>query len=196
MRRGIFFLVAGPAGVGKTTLLQRLLEEENGLTKAVSVTTRKPREGEEDGRAYHFWDTARFEQAVERNEFLEHAVVHDHHYGTPKGFVEERLARGQDVIKDIDVQGFALIRQMEQYRYPRTVGIFVMPPSREALIERLKSRGSEEADALDIRIRNADLEMARVREYDYRVVNHSVERGLLELKAIRLAEHCRIREIS
>jgi guanylate kinase len=193
MKRGIFFLVAGPAGVGKTTLLKQLLADEKDLIKAVSVTTRKPRPGETDGIAYHFWDETRFRTAVEHNEFLEHAVVHEHHYGTPKRFIEERLAEGLDVIKDIDVQGFEHIRQLAQFRYPRSIGIFVMPPSRQELVERLKGRGSEEAKSLEVRIRNAEEEMARVGEYDYQVVNDSLDRGLHELKAIRLAEHCRIR---
>ena len=193
MKRGIFFLVAGPAGVGKTTLLKRMLADEKDLIKAVSVTTRRPRPGEIDGVAYHFWDEARFQTAIEQQEFLEYAVVHEHHYGTPKRFIEEKLAQGLDVIKDIDVQGFEHIRQLEQFRYPRCVGIFVMPPSRHELVERLKGRGSEEAKSLEVRIRNAEEEMARVGEYDYQVVNDCLDHGLIELKAIRLAEHCRIR---
>ena len=194
MARGIFYLVAGPAGVGKTTLLNRLLAEETGLIKAVSVTTRKPRPGEVDGKAYFFWDEARFVAAVEQGEFIEHAVVHGHHYGTPKKFIEEKLNAGVDVIKDIDVQGFAQIRWLKEYQYPRSVGIFVLPPSWEELVERLKGRGSEAEESLQIRIRNAGEEMRHVGEYDYQVVNGSVDHGLTELKAIRLAERCRVEQ--
>ena len=197
MARGIFFLVAGPAGVGKTTLLSSLLAGESGeqaLIKAVSVTTRKPRTGEVDGKSYFFWDDGRFDEAVMRGEFLEHAVVHGQKYGTPARFIDEKLAAGVDVIKDIDVQGFEQIRRLERFRYPRSVGIFVIPPSGAELIERLKGRGSEEQQSLEVRIRNADEEMTRVNEYDYRVVNDSLDRVVTELKAIRMAERSRIRE--
>lgn len=191
MGRGIFFLVAGPAGVGKTTLLKRLVGEEKSLVKAVSVTTRAPRPGEIDGVAYHFWAAARFMAAVEGGEFLEHAVVHGNHYGTLHRFVEEKLEAGIDVVKDIDVQGVEKIRTMEAYAFPRSVAIFVMPPSRDELLNRLQSRGSDDSLSLAVRIKAADAEMARVAEYEYVVVNDSLEEGLAKLKAIRLAEHCR-----
>ena len=122
MAGGIFFLVAGPAGVGKTTLLQRLVAEEKGLVKAVSVTTRAPRQGEVDGVSYHFWDEKKFQDAVARGEFLEHACVHgSKHYGTLARFVDEQLAAGTDVVKDIDVQGVEQIRRIERYRYPENL---------------------------------------------------------------------------
>jgi guanylate kinase len=191
---GIFFLVAGPAGVGKTTLLQRLIAGEKGVVKAVSVTTRSPRSAEVDGVSYHFWDEKHFQEAVARGEFLEHACVHgSKHYGTLARFVEEQLAAGIDVVKDIDVQGVEQIRRMERYKYPGSVAIFVMPPSKEELIQRLKGRRSEDEQSLAVRLKTAEDEMARVGEYDYVVVNDSVEHAVEKLKAIRLAEHCRQR---
>lgn len=190
--RGKFFLVAGPAGVGKTTLLSRLVAEERGLVKAVSVTTRKPRLGEVDGVSYHFWDEQRFQDAVNRGEFLEHAVVHGaRHYGTLAKFVEEQLDRGMDVVKDIDVQGVEQIRRMARYRYPGSVAIFIMPPSKEELFQRLTGRASEDSQSLAVRLKTAEEEMNRVGEYDYVVVNDSLEHALQMLKAIRIAEHCR-----
>lgn len=191
MARGVFFLVAGPAGVGKSTLLKRLVAEEQGLVKAISVTTRPPREGEVDGVAYHFWDEARFKAEMSRGEFLEHAVVHGHHYGTPARSVEEQLAAGLDVVKDIDVQGVERIRKLDAYQYPRTVAVFVTPPSREELIQRLRGRGSEDAQSFATRLRTAEAELARVGEYEYVVVNDSVDAAVAKLKAIRIAEHCR-----
>ncbi|MCY3022483.1 MAG: guanylate kinase [Planctomycetota bacterium] len=191
MGRGILFLVAGPAGVGKTTVLLRLVAEESGLVKAVSVTTRKPRPREVDGVAYHFWDEARFAAAVTRGEFLEHASVHGNRYGTLARFVEEQLQAGRDVVKDIDVQGVQQIRSLAQYHYPQTVAVFVTPPSREELVRRLRGRGSEDAGALALRLKTAEAEMERAHEYEYVVVNDSVETCVVRLKAIRVAEHCR-----
>jgi len=191
MPRGIFFLVAGPAGVGKTTLLQQLVATEKGLVKAISVTTRPPRRDEKDGAAYHFWDDARFQQAVEKGEFLEHALVHGLKYGTLEKFVEEKLSAGIDVVKDIDVQGVHQIRRIERFWYPHSVAIFVMPPSREELQRRLQGRRSEDAAMLAVRMKNAEDEMKRIGEYEYVVVNDSVEHTLEQLKAIRVAEHCK-----
>ena len=184
MGRGIFFLVAGPAGVGKTTLLRELLAKESGLIKAISVTTRKPRPGEVDGKSYFFWDDSRFDAAVAAGEFLEHAVVHGFKYGTPVRFIEDELAAGIDVIKDIDVQGFEQIRRLQRFRYPQTVGIFVLPTSREELIRRLTGRRSEDQESLETRIRNADTEMAHKGEYDHCVINDSIEHAVSELRSI------------
>jgi guanylate kinase len=187
--KGIFFLVAGPAGVGKTTLLAQLVAGEEGLVKAVSVTTRPPRANETDGAAYYFWDETRFLAAVEKGEFLEEAVVHGQHYGTLARFVEDQLAAGLDVIKDIDVQGVQQVRRLAAYRYPGSVAIFIMPPSREELVKRLQGRGSEDRASLARRLKTAEAEMARAKEYDYVVVNDSLPEALARLQAIRRDEH-------
>ncbi|HEY3322696.1 MAG TPA: guanylate kinase [Planctomycetota bacterium] len=193
-KRGIFFLVAGPAGVGKTTVLQRWVTEEPGLVKAVSVTTRPAREGEVDGVSYHFWDEARFQEALGRGEFLEHAIVHGRYrYGTLARFVDEKLTAGQDVVKDIDVQGVDQIRVLPQYKYPASVTAFVMPPSKDELLHRLQNRGSENPAELAARLRTAEEELQRAGEYDYLVVNDTIEKAVARLKAIRVAEHCRQR---
>ena len=191
IRRGIFFLVAGPAGVGKTTLLRGLLLEEPAMFKDISVTTRPPREGEQNGVAYHFWDNTRFLESVNKGEFLEHAIVHGFQYGTLARFVEEKLSKGLDVVKDIDVQGVAQVRQLERFRYPQSIAVFVMPPSRDEMIRRLHSRSSESPESFARRLKNAEEEMAQRHEFDYGVVNDSLEDGVAKLKAIRLAEHCR-----
>jgi guanylate kinase len=191
VERGIFFLVAGPAGVGKSTLLRRLVAEEKDLRKAVSVTTRSARPGEIEGTSYFFWDEKRFTAAAAHGDILEHAAVYGHHYGTLARFVEEQLAAGVDVIKDIDVQGVGQVRQNPAFRYPRSVAVFILPPSRAELIRRLKERASETSVSFELRLKTADAELARLAEYDYVIVNDTIEESVHKLKAIRVAEHCR-----
>ncbi|MEI6233519.1 MAG: guanylate kinase [Planctomycetota bacterium] len=189
MDSGIFFLVAGPAGVGKTSLLKRLVAEEKNLVKAVSVTTRAPRADEVDGIAYHFWDEQRFEDAAANGEFLEHAVVHGQRYGTLAQFVLDQMNAGIDVVKDIDVQGVEQIGKHPLFG-GRYVSIFIMPPSRDTLVERMKERGSETDETLAVRLRTADDELAMAREFEYIVTNDEFEHAMADLKAIRRAEHC------
>jgi guanylate kinase len=188
--KGIFFLVSGPSGAGKTTVLQRLIETETGIRRDVSVTTREPRAGESDGCDYHFWSADRFEEAVSRGAFLEHAKVHGlHRYGTLKQFVTRELDRGLDVIKDIDVQGVAQIRS--KWPYPLSVAIFLTPPTPQDLRDRLAKRGSEDKDSLARRLATARDETRRIDEYDYLVVNDTVEDAVGLISAIRKAEHGR-----
>jgi guanylate kinase len=187
---GIFFLVAGPTAAGKTTVLRRLVERAPELVKDVSVTTRAPRPGEVDGQAYRFWDRARFDGAQARGEFLEHAVVHGTDcYGTLKAPLEARLREGRDVIKDIDVQGAAQARRA--WPYPRTVLIFLVPPSPRDLWERFRGRGTDDQAAWRRRIETARREVEQVGAYDYLVYNGAVEEAVADLLAVRRAEHLR-----
>jgi len=188
--QGIFFLVAGPSGSGKTTVLRQLLGTSTGLVKDVSVTTREPREGEQDLRDYHFWSNKKFEQGVADNEFIEYAVVHgERYYGTLKRLVSEQLDCGLDVIKDIDVQGVEQVRN--RWPYPRSVAIFLLPPTRGDLERRLQDRGSDRGAELQSRLDTVGRELGRVSEYDYLVFNKTVEDAVADLVAIRRAEHLR-----
>jgi guanylate kinase len=185
--QGIFFLVAGPTAAGKTTVLRCLIERVPELVKDVSVSSRAPRVGEADGVAYHFWARERFEAALRRGEFLEHAVVHGtDYYGTLKGPVEEQLRRGVDVIKDIDVQGAAQVRRL--WPYPKTVMIFLTPSAPQDLIERFRGRGTDDEATLKRRLETARREVEDVGAYDYLVCNHRVEEAVADLIAIRRAE--------
>lgn len=185
--RGVFFLLAGPTAAGKTAVLKRLLETSAGLVKNISVTTRAPRTGEVDGRDYRFWDRERFERENQAGAFLEHATVHGlDYYGTLKQDVLDRLDAGEDVIKDIDVQGVEQVRAVMPY--PQSVAIFLVPPSRKELVDRFQRRGTESEDAFQRRLRTAESELRRIGEYDYLVVNAVVEQAAGDLAAIRAAE--------
>jgi guanylate kinase len=189
-REGIFFLLAGPSGAGKTTILKELVGRSENLHKDIAVTTRSPRHGERDGVDYHFWSVDRFKAEVNRSGFLEHAIVHGRdHYGTLKDLVQAQLAQGFDVIKDIDVQGVKQIQSI--LPYPRSVAIFMIPPSAQDLERRLRMRGSEEETVVQRRLQTAREEVRQVGAFDYLLFNHSIDAAVNDLAAVRRAEQCK-----
>jgi guanylate kinase len=180
MPRGRLFVVAGPSGAGKGTLIRELLGRYPCTWLSVSVTTRKPRPGEKDGLQYFFITRDEFEKRTSRGDFLEWAEVHGNLYGTPREEVENKKRRGLDVILEIDVQGAAQVRSSE----PEAVTIFVLPPSIEVLEKRLHGRGTEDEDELKERLGNAIEESKRKDEYDYVVINDDLQHAAMELYTI------------
>ncbi len=180
--RGDLFIVSSPSGGGKTTLIRHLLTDPPGapLHFSVSHTTRPRRAGESDGREYHFVTVEQFQRMVQRDEFLEHNEVHDNIYGTSKAEVLPRLAAGQDVILDIDVQGARDIRRVS----PEAVAIFIVPPSPEELSRRLTARGLDGPESIRKRLINAAREIQEVSEFQYVIVNDDLKRATLELQSI------------
>ncbi len=180
MPRGRLFVVAGPSGAGKGTLIEELLRRYTTAWLSVSATTRKPRPGESHGVQYFFLDEATFRAKADRGDFLEWAEVHGNLYGTPKESVLESLEAGRDVILEIDVQGARQVRE----KMPDAVGIFVMPPSLEELERRLRGRGTESDNDIERRLRNAREESRAAEEYGYVVVNDDLRRAREEFCAI------------
>jgi guanylate kinase len=174
---GRLIVLSGPSGVGKDTVLHELRALAPALRYSVSYTTREPRPGETDGVSYSFIDEPTFAAMAERGEFLEWAEVHGHLYGTAESRVKEALARGEDIVLKIDVQGAAWIRP----RVDGAVFIFLMPPSEEELRRRLRARDTEDDASVELRVRNAVAEMAEGAAYDHRVVNDDVQRAAHEI---------------
>jgi guanylate kinase len=185
---GTLYIISAPSGAGKTSLVKAMLGELEGASVSVSHTTRAMRPGEKNGVDYHFVEKTEFEAMVARGDFLEHAQVFDNYYGTSKASVRVQLAAGQDVILEIDWQGARQVRDWQ----PQAVSIFVLPPSREALEERLRGRGTDSDAIIQRRMRDAVSEMSHFPEYDYLVINDRFEAALLELKAILLAQRQRL----
>jgi guanylate kinase len=177
-------VVSGPSGVGKTTLCHGLMERDARLAFSISATTRKARATETHGKDYFFISRDRFEEMKARREFAEWAVVHDQLYGTPKAYLDQRMAEGLSVLLDIDVQGGVQVME----RYPSAVSIFVVPPSFRVLEERLRGRKSESEQALRLRMQNAMGEMAYIARYAYVVPNDTVEAAVTKMQAIVGAE--------
>src|SRR5499427_1249020 len=184
-RRGLMLVLSSPSGAGKTTLSRRLLDADPGVELSVSVTTRKQRPGEVDGRDYHFIDTARFEAMVKRGELLEWAQVFGHRYGTPRAPVEAALERGRDVLFDIDWQG---TQQLREKAARDLVSIFVLPPSIPDLERRLRTRAQDSDEVIHSRMAKAADEMSHWAEYDYVVINRDIERAFAEVRSIHAAE--------
>ena len=173
----LFIVLSAPSGCGKSTLVDMLLQEYPDICYSISCTTREPRGEEEDGLDYHFKTKERFEELIKEDAFIEYAKVHDNYYGTLKSPIQEVLAEGNSMIRDIDVQGAAKVREFVR-NLPNTdpmkigyVDIFINPPSMEELRRRLEGRGTDAPAAIEKRLANAEGEMARANEYMYRVTN-------------------------
>ena len=190
MRRGKTFIIAGPSGVGKGTIIKRLFEGRDDLYFSVSATTRAPRPGEVDGVDYHFISRERFEEWINRNAFLEHAEFVGNCYGTPKKYVDEAMDSGKDVILDIEVQG---AEQVHRQR-PDVVRIFIAPPSWEELERRLVGRGTEDPEKVRERLERSREDILLARYYDYMVINSDLDQAVAEINAIMVAEHCRAKD--
>jgi len=184
-RRGLMLVLSSPSGAGKTTLSRRLLQEDGGIALSVSVTTRKPRRGEEDGRDYHFIDRARFDAMVARGDLLEWAEVFGNCYGTPRAPVEATLAAGRDVLFDIDWQG---TQQLREKADRDLVSVFVLPPSIPDLEQRLRTRAQDDDAVIRQRMSKAADEMSHWAEYDYVVINRDVAQAFDDVRAILAAE--------
>jgi guanylate kinase len=174
------FVITGPSGVGKGTLIRELLRRVPELELSVSATTRPPREGEVDGRDYHFLDREEFDRRAREGAFLEHATYSGNRYGTLRSEVQGRLATGVSVVLEIEVQGARQVRAA----MPESVQVFIAPPAPEALRERLTRRGTDSADQIDERLRTAELELQAQEEFHHVVVNDDVERAAAELEGI------------
>ena len=188
MRKGKTFIISGPSGVGKSTVLKSLFEGREDLYFSVSATTRAPREGEIDGVHYHFIQPEEFLQWINDDAFLEYAQYVGNFYGTPKKFVDAAMDEGKDVILDIEVQGATQVYA----KRPDTVRIFIAPPNWDELERRLTKRGTDTPEKIQQRLLRAKVEMKTAADYDYFVINDTVENAVAELKAIMLAEHCKV----
>ena len=187
MRKGKTFIVSGPSGVGKSTVLNALLEKRKNLYFSVSATTREPRPGELDGIHYHFMNVESFRKWIAMEQFLEYAEYVGNFYGTPKRYVDEAMEQGKDVILDIEVQGAIQVTS----KRPETVRIFIAPPSWAELERRLTERGTDSLEKIQKRLLRAKVEFQTAHTYDYFVINDTVENAVKELDAIMTAEHCK-----
>ena len=178
--RGKVFVITGPSGVGKGTLIQKLLEAVPDLELSVSATTREPRPGERDGRQYHFLSADEFARRIEAGDFLEHADYSGNRYGTLRDEVERRLNEGRSVVLEIEVQGARQVREA----MPEAIQIFIAPPDPAALRERLLGRGTDSAEAIERRLETAESELASQSEFPYVVVNDAVQEAVDELTGL------------
>ncbi|HEY1298359.1 MAG TPA: guanylate kinase [Chloroflexota bacterium] len=188
---GLVFVLSGPSGVGKSTLIERLKLDEFPITHCVTATTRPRRQGEEHGVHYYFLADSDYDALLEAEQFLEHAVVHNlYRYGIPLHSIRDGLRRGQDVILAPDVQGASTVR----WKLPNAITVFLRPASLDELVPRLVARGTETDEERRIRLATAEREMQRMSEYDYVIVNRGdrVDQAVSDLKAIIVAERMRV----
>ena len=179
-KAGNLFVVVAPSGAGKTTLVDALLKREPNIRLSPSYTTRAPREGERNGREYHFIARSEFERMIAAGDFLEHANVYGNYYGTSRRWIEEQIAGDHDVLLDIDWQGAKQLRNL----FPHMVGVFILPPSLEELRRRLQMRGTDTPEAIDKRMASAREEISHVLEFEYIIVNERFDSALEDLISI------------
>ena len=184
---GTLFIVTAPSGAGKTTLVSGLLDRDPMVRLSVSYTTRAPREGEVDGRHYHFVDVSTFRALRDKGEFLEWAEVHNNYYGTSKAWLEAQVRSGKDILLEIDWQGAQQVRKA----FPEAVGVFILPPSLEELERRLRGRGTDSEDVIARRVLGARGEMRHVAEFDYVIINEDLPDTLDDLVAVVRASRLR-----
>jgi guanylate kinase len=177
---GNLFVVAAPSGAGKSSLVKALMELDSHVQPSVSHTTRAPRGQEKHGREYFFVSLQEFDAMVKADAFVEWAHVHNHRYGTSKKAIEDRMAQGADVILEIDFQGAVQIKRI----FANAISIFILPPSWEELRSRLERRGEDSPEVIELRLKNAAIEVAQVAQFDFVIINELFDRALFDLKAI------------
>ena len=188
MQKGLLVIISGASGTGKGTVCKKLLAENPNIFYSISATTRKPRQGEVDGREYYFITVDEFKTWIAEEKFLEYAEVYGNFYGTPIHKIEERLRRGEDVLLEIDIQGALNVMK----KRPDGVYIFLLPPSLEELKNRITGRGSESPETLERRFQAATSEIATGKKYQYAVVNDTVEAAVAKIQNILAAERCKV----
>ena len=187
-RRGLMLVLSSPSGAGKTTISRKLLDVEPLLQMSISATTRPKRPGETEGRDYFFVDKEEFGVRANKNEFLEHARVFDHYYGTPKRPVEAALTKGRDVLFDIDWQG---TQQIKEKASSDLVRVFILPPSTIELEQRLRRRAQDSEEVVERRMSEASSEMSHWQEYEYVIINKDIEHSVSQIRSILSAERLR-----
>ena len=180
MANGNLYIVAAPSGAGKTSLVKALVASTNNIFTSISYTTRPMRPGEVDGKDYHFVDKNVFFSMEKNGDFIEYAEVFGNYYGTSSRWLDEQLAEGIDIILEIDWQGAQQVKKL----FPNSTGIFILPPSRKTLIERLHNRGQDSEEIIQRRTQEAISEMSHYHEFDYLIINDDFQTALLELKSI------------
>lgn len=177
---GRLFMVTAPSGAGKSSLVKALLSRDDSIKLSISHTTRAPRPGEENGREYHFVSVDEFESRKDRDEFLEWACVHGNYYGTSRVWIEEQMRAGNDVLLEIDWQGARQVRE----QFPDVLGVFILPPSMQALAERLNKRGTDSAEVIQKRLKGAGAEIEHATDFEFVIINDDFETALNELSAV------------
>lgn len=184
-KEGILIVVSGFSGAGKGTIMKALLERYDNYALSISATTRNPRPGEEEGKAYFFKTTEEFEKMIAKDDLIEYAMYVENYYGTPKAYVEEQLRAGKDVILEIEIQGALKVKE----KFPNTLLLFVTPPSAEELRKRLEGRGTETQEVIDGRMKRAIEEAEYMDQYDYLVVNDELDVCVEEMHHLIQGEH-------
>ena len=184
-QQGILAVVSGFSGAGKGTLMKALLEKYDNYALSISATTRNPREGEVHGREYFFLSVEEFEDLIARDQLIEHALYVSNYYGTPRSYVEEKMAEGKDVILEIEIQGALKVKE----KFPETLLIFVVPPSAQELKKRLIGRGTETMEVIEQRLKRATEEAEAMDSYDYILVNDDLNKAVVDLHNLIQAQH-------